>query len=214
MPTVNTLLKILVIDDDAIVRSTISLMVTRAFPVAQITLCCTLEEGIQALDSGIFDIIVLDINLGKSNGLVILRKCISEKTSMPVLVMSSSKEEDVALNAFKAGAKGYICKDQIADGSHFAEALQLLLAGKTYIGSNIADRLILDLTAAKNLALSEQENKVLISIGSGLAVKEIASQMDISEKTVRTYRLRLLEKLNLSTDNEIVRYTIQNGLVA
>lgn len=200
----------LVVDDDAIVRSAVELMISHTFPGARIAMCGDLAEGLSHLDAQ-WDLMVVDLCLGDASGLALIKACADRNISTPVLIMSSRVDKEAALPAFKAGARGFICKDNVIES--LGDAIQQILSGQRYISDELAEQLLETTVDSSAPALSAQESTLLMHIGSGRSVKESAALMGISEKTVRTYRQRLCEKLHLQSDAELIRYAIKNGMV-
>jgi DNA-binding NarL/FixJ family response regulator len=124
-------------------------------------------------------------------------------------------EEQYALRAYKAGAAGYITKD--SPRAELARAIAKVIAGRRYVSSAFAERLVVDLDAdtdrPPHQTLSDREFEVMRLIGSGKTVGDIARILSLSDKTVSTYRARILEKLQLTTTGELIRYVVENRLV-
>lgn len=134
---------------------------------------------------------------------------------MPILVVSSQAEEDYALRALKSGAAGYVSKQSAADV--LVSAVERVLAGRRFISPALAERLAGaisgDAPVTSHDSLSNRELQVLQLIASGQTIKEISSDLALSEKTVATYRSRISEKMGLSTNVDLTRYAMQHGLV-
>jgi len=136
------------------------------------------------------------------------------KPATPVLILSMSPEEDYALRALKLGAAGYLTKQSASD--ELITAIRKALAGGKYVTASLAEKLASALSGESpgtpHEALSNRELQVLRLIAAGKTLKEIASELSLSEKTIGTYRARLAEKLRLSTNVELTRYALQNRL--
>jgi DNA-binding NarL/FixJ family response regulator len=138
-----------------------------------------------------------------------------QKLTAPILVLSTHSEQESSLPALQAGANGFITKERAASKQFLTEALQAVLCGGTYVSQGLTDGMESQRSGIGGTAdlLSEQEKRVLYFLAEGHPVKAIAGLMKISEKTVRTYRSRLLEKLNLKSDPDLIRYAIENKLL-
>src|SRR5262249_20256054 len=149
------------------------------------------------------------------SGLDLLRDLRERRFKLPVLVLSMHSEEQYAHRAFKAGASGYVSK--ASPGEELVRAIERVMAGGKYVNAATAERLAQELAMGSKSppheALSDREFEVLRQLGSGMSVREIADLLKLSDKTVSTYRTRILEKLRMKTNAEIIRYAIRNNLV-
>jgi two-component system invasion response regulator UvrY len=165
-----------------------------------------LEKAVQ-LDP---DIIVLDINMPGQNGLETLRELKTIRPKLPVLILSMLPEEYYALTALRSGASGYLVKDSAS--SELATAIKKVIHGRRYMSPAIAD-LLSGQTNEKEVdghgRLSPREYQVMYGIASGKPLKEIAEDLSCSPKTVTTYRQRILQKLNMKTNTDLIRYGIK-----
>jgi len=206
------MLKILTIDDHEVVRRGIKDMFTEdsaTFGEAR--------SGAEALDmvrKQPWDIAVLDISLGGRSGLEVLAELKQLRPRMPVLILSMHAEDQYAVRAFKAGASGYINK--ASSGEELRRAILKIIKGGQYVGSSLAEKIVLQLSQPGKVpheSLSNREFEVLCSIASGKTVTEIASTLSLSNKTISTYRRRILDKMDMRTNAELTHYAIRNGLV-
>ena len=162
-----------------------------------------------------WDIAVLDISLGGRSGLEVLTEIKQLRPRMPVLILSMHAEEQYAVRAFKTGASGYINK--ASSGEELRQAILKIVKGGQYVGPALAEKMVLQLSQpakAPHESLSNRELEVLCSIASGKTVKEIALNLSLSEKTISTYRRRILDKMDMRTNAELTHYAIRNGLVS
>ena len=207
------MLKILTIDDHEVVRRGLKEM----FPEESATFgeACSGAEALALARKQSWDIAVLDISLGDGrNGLEVLSELKQLRPRMPVLILSMHAEEQYAVRAFKAGASGYINK--ASSGEELREAILKIVKGGQYVGPALAEKIVLQLAQPGKVlheTLSNRELEVLCSIASGRTVKEIASNLSLSEKTISTYRRRILDKMDMRTNAELTHYAIRNGLV-
>jgi two-component system, NarL family, invasion response regulator UvrY len=158
---------------------------------------------------------VLDLSLGDASGLEVLKELKQVRPKLPVLILSMHSEEQYARRAFKAGAAGYITKD--SPRAELVEAISRVIEGRRYVSSALAETLAADLERgdyrAPHESLSDREFEVMCLISSGKTLSEIADLLSLSEKTISTYRARVLEKMGMKTSAEIIHYAIQNKLV-
>lgn len=206
------MLKILTIDDHEVVRRGIKDMFTKesaTFGEAR--------SGAEALDlvrKQPWDIAVLDISLGGRSGLEVLSELKQLRPRMPVLILSMHAEEQYAVRAFKAGASGYINK--ASSGEELRKAILKIIKGGQYVGPALAEKIVVQLSQPGKVpheSLSNREFEVLCSIASGQTVKEIAAKLSLSDKTISTYRRRILDKMDMRTNAELTHYAIRNKLV-
>jgi len=161
-----------------------------------------------------WDVVILDISLGGRNGLEVLSDIKQLKPTLPVLILSMHAEEQYAVRAFKAGASGYVNK--ASPGEELRRAILKIVKGGQYVGPSFAEKIVLQLSRPEQLpheSLSDRELEVLLSIASGKTVGEIAQQLSLSDKTISTYRRRILDKMDMRTNAELTHYAIRNGLV-
>jgi two-component system invasion response regulator UvrY len=161
-----------------------------------------------------WDLAVLDIALGDRSGLELLKELKQTRSKLPILILSMHSEEQYARRAFQAGAAGYITKD--SPGAELVKAVHKVMEGGRYVNSATAERLAQELEKGLDrpghYSLSDREFEVLRLIASGKTVGEIASLLELSDKTVSTYRARILEKMGMKTNAEIIHYAIRNNL--
>lgn len=208
-------MKFLIVDDHAIVRRGIHELLAEEFPEAHFDERATGEEAIEASGSGAYDVVVLDISLPGRGGLDALKAIRADKPQLPVIVLSQHTEEEYAIRAFRAGARAYLTKRSAPED--LVRAVKTVVDGGTYVTASVAAHLVTSLEVERGKppheALSDRELQVLRMIAGGRAVKEIASELSLSEKTVSTYRARVLEKLEMKSNAELMRYALRVGLV-
>ena len=162
-----------------------------------------------------WDLVLLDINMEGRSGLDALADIRAIRPKMPVLILSMYPEEDFAVRALKAGASGYISKRLASE--ELVNAVKKVFSGGRYITQAVADQLAAAMAREDehdpHQILSNREFQILQMIASGKSLKEIASELGISVKTVGTYHGRLLSKMKMSTDIELTRYALRNKLV-
>ena len=175
----------------------------------------TAAESLTLISQQHWDIVVLDISLGRSSGLELLHAIQNVRPRLPVLVLSMHGEEQYARRAFQAGASGYIMKN--SPSAELAAAINKVAGGGRYVSAKLAEALVAHLDPKANLLpherLSQREFEVLRLLASGHVVSDIADMLSLSDKTVSTYRSRILEKLHLKTTAELVRYALDHSLI-
>ena len=208
------MIKVLIADDHAIVRKGLRQVVKEQAAYMEVDEAEDGQEVLEKIHAGHWDVLVLDISMPKRNGLDILQEIRHSKPNLPVLILSVHPEEQYAVRVLKAGASGYMSKDCAPD--ELVRAIEKVVAGGKYVSATLAEKLAFDLSGQNGKLphemLSDREYSVLLMIGVGKAVGEIASELALSVKTVSTYRARILEKLNLKSNAELIRYVIDNNL--
>ena len=209
------MMRILLVDDHEIVRRGLKQLLAEEFPKAVFGEANRLPQARELIAQKDWNLVVLDINLPGGSGLDLLTEVRRLRPQAAVLMLSSYPEEEFAVRAFKLGAAGYLTKASVAD--EMLLAVKKVLAGGKYVSASLAEKLATALggaqTAAPHEALSPRELEVLRLLATGRTVKEIAAGFSLSEKTISTYRTRIVEKLKLSTNVELARYAMQHGLV-
>ena len=206
------MLRILTVDDHEVVRRGLKEM----FPESSATFgeARSGAEALALVREQPWDVVILDISLGGRNGLEVLGDIKQLKPTLPVLILSMHAEEQYAVRAFKAGASGYVNK--ASPGEELRRAILKIVKGGQYVGPSLAEKIVLQLARPEQLpheSLSDRELEVLLAIASGKTVGEIAQQLSLSDKTISTYRRRILDKMDMKTSAELTHYAIRNGLV-
>jgi two-component system invasion response regulator UvrY len=207
--------KILLIDDHAIVREGFRRLLSDMYEDLVCGEAGNAPDALALVRRSPWDLIVLDISLPRRSGLELLKEIRKMRPRVPVLVMTMYAEDQYALRSFRAGAQGYITKNSATE--ELIKAVQKLLEGGRYVSPALAEHLATTLTseAGRPLheALSDRELQVLRMLASGMSVKEIGFELNLSEKTISTYRTRVLEKMNMRTAAQLMRYAIRTDLV-
>jgi two-component system, NarL family, invasion response regulator UvrY len=206
---------VLIADDHAMLRTGLRHYLEQDSSITAIGEAATGADTLQQLRDGQWDLVILDINMPDRSGIDILRHIRAGHPETRVLVMSGFSEKQYAINVLRAGAAGYLAKDQAPE--EFMRAVHAVLAGRRFVSARLSEMLItaLDEPADKPLhaALSEREFQILCKLAVGRSVSEIAQELFISVKTVSTYRARVLEKMHLDTNADLTAYALRNGLV-
>lgn len=162
-----------------------------------------------------WDAVVLDITMPDKGGLEVLQELRRERPKLPVLILSAHPEDQLALRFLKAGAAGYLTKDKAPEV--LLNALRKVVQGGKYISESMAEKVVFQLasetTTHLHETLSNREYQVMRRIAAGKAIKQIAKELFLSVRTVSTYRARVLEKMNMKNNAELIRYALQNKLV-
>jgi DNA-binding NarL/FixJ family response regulator len=209
------MLRILIADDHAVVRQGLKQILQETHEMVVAGEALTGDEVLEKVRNESWDVVVLDISMPGRTGLEILKDLKHERPSLPVLVLSMYSEDQFALRVLKAGAAGYLTKESAPD--ELVKAIRKIVSGANYVSPFLAEKLAVEIeTDSSKLpheSLSDREFQVLRLLAEGKAVKEIAADLSLSVKTISTYRSRILLKMNLSTNAELIRYAIQNRLI-
>jgi two-component system, NarL family, invasion response regulator UvrY len=208
--------RVLIADDHAVVRNGVKKIFEEQPEETTFGEAGTALEVLKLVRGENWDLVVLDISLGGGrNGLDALKRMREIRPRLRVLILTMHTEEQYARRAFKAGAAGYITKD--SSRAELLKAINKVIEGGNYVSPALAEKLIVDLQRGTDLApheaLSDREFEVLRLIASGKTVREVADLLSLSDKTISTYRARLLEKMGMKTNAELTHYAIRNELV-
>ncbi|MGC9336368.1 MAG: response regulator [Anaerolineae bacterium] len=209
------MIRVLVADDHAVVRQGLKQILGDTPEMLVAGEAATGQEVLDRVRAETWDVIVLDISMPDRSGLDILKQLRSERPKLPVLVLSMYSEDQYARRVLSAGASGYLTKDSAPD--ELVKAIRKVVSGGRYVSAFLAEKLAFEIGADSNKlpheTLSDREFQVLRLIAAGNSVTEIAAELYLSPKTVSTYRARLLQKMNLGTNAELIHYAIQNHLI-
>lgn len=208
-------MKILIVDDHSLVRRGIKQVLEEEPEITVLHEAQDAGEALKCIREDNWDLVILDISLPDRNGLEVLEELKHIKPDLPVLILSVYSEEQYAIRAIRTGATGYINK-RGAPGE-LVNAVRKIKEGGKYITPAVAEKLASSIQTGheKQLheTLSNREFQVLCMIAAGKKVKQISRDLFISERTVRTYRTRILEKMRMKTNIELARYALKNHLV-
>ena len=209
------MITVLIADDHAVVRQGLKQIIADQKDMVVGGEAKNGHEVIELLRQKEWDVVVLDITMPGRSGLDILKDIKSERPELPVLMLSMHPEDQYALRALRAGAAGYLTKESAPE--ELVVAIRRILRGKKYITESVADAMVDDIKGAVDKEphdkLSDREFQVLTMIGSGKSLSDIAEELSLSVKTVSTYRTRLLEKMHLKNNAELVHYAVSRKLV-
>jgi len=209
------MIKVLIADDHPIVRQGLRQILSGVPDMEVAGEAANAQETLKQVRVGGWDVLVLDITMPDRSGFDILKELKHEQPDLPVLVLSIHAEEQFAVRVLKAGASGYLTKENAP--AELIKAIRKVVSGGKYISRSLAETLAIGLDTAseqpRHAALSDREFQVMQMMASGKTLAEIAEDLSLSTKTVSTYRTRLLEKMNLKTNAEIIRYALENELI-
>jgi DNA-binding NarL/FixJ family response regulator len=208
-------IRVLLVDDHVVVRNGVRLMLSSEDDIAITGEASSSQEALRLLQEQEFDVALLDIAMPGRNGLELQRLMRSAKKHPAILFLSTYAEEVYAMRALKLGAAGYLTKDSPAP--LLIAAVRKAAAGGKYLSPALAEKIAVTLGGQHGAAheeLSDRELEVLKLIAGGKSLVKIAETLHLSPNTVTTYRSRVLQKLGVSSNAELTRYAIENGLLA
>ena len=208
------MINILIVDDHLIVREGLKRIINETPDIKTAAEASSGQEAMDLIYKNKYDLILLDISMPKQNGLQTLKLIKKHDKTIPVLMLSMHSEEQYAMRSIKAGASGYITKDTAS--SQLVTAIRKINDGRKFISTEVAELLATDLyhddEKDPHENLSDREFEILKMIAHGRTVKSIAEELSISPKTVSTYRSRILEKLDIKNNADIIHYVIDYKL--
>lgn len=209
------MIKVLIADDHAIVRDGLKQIFKETLDIVVTGEAADGTEVIKKITKEAYDIVVLDISMPGSGGLDVLKYIKLYHPDLPVLVLSMYSEDQYAIRVLKAGAAGYLTKESASE--QLISAVRKISEGRKYISPELAEKLADSLYVSRHKAghetLSDREFQVLRLIGSGMTVGEIAEKLSLSVKTISTNRARILAKMGMKNNAELICYAIRHGLV-
>jgi two-component system, NarL family, invasion response regulator UvrY len=209
-------MRFLLIDDHKIIRDGLKQILLVHFPSANFDECSGAEEVMGKINHSIYDIVICDLSMPGRSGLDVVKQVKALAPDLPVLILSMHPEEHYALRALKAGAWGYLNK---SDGAEvLIPAIQRVLQGRKYISSYLAEQLADNLGKEQgdvplHEGLSTREFDVFKLLVEGKSISEISQQLSLGMSTVSTHRARILIKMDMKSNAELVKYALQNNLI-
>ncbi|MCL4177766.1 MAG: response regulator transcription factor [Verrucomicrobia bacterium] len=207
--------RILVVDDHPLFRDAVKATLQRGLPGAVCAEAQSAEEALPLIQREAWDLVLMDVSMPGRSGLDILQDVRAARPRMPVLIVSGNCHSELALRVLRHGAAGFLTKTSAAQ--ELLTAVAKVLQGGRYVSPDLAGEIALALGTGTDTgpleSLSNREREVLRLIAAAKAPKEIAATLHLSAKTVSTYRTRILQKLNLQTTAQLMRFAILHGLV-
>lgn len=207
------MISLLIADDHPVVREGLKRIVVECTDIRVAAEAQNSAEVLEKIKFETIDVVLLDISMPGDGFLQTLQNIRSISPRTKVLVLSIHGEDQYGVRALKAGASGYLTKDRSTH--ELAEAIRCVYCGKQYMSASLGEKLF-DREAAgspKHLVLSNREFEVMGLLTSGCSISSIADKLQLSPKTVSTYRTRILEKMKFSSNAELVRYAVEHELV-
>jgi two-component system, NarL family, invasion response regulator UvrY len=206
--------RIFIVDDHVLIREGLKKILSTESDLSIVGEALSGNEALEKLDTCKCDVLILDISLPDKSGLEVLKEVKARHPKIQVIILSIYPEERYAIRALIDGAVGYVTKNSAAD--ELILAIRTVMAGKKFVSPTLTqeldDHIQTDQTKPSHEKLSDREFQVLLLIGSGQTVSQIADKLNLSVSTVNTYRTHILEKMNLKTNVELVRYVFENHL--
>ena len=207
-------MRILCVDDHAIFRHGVKQILLQYDRQMKIGEAATAEAAMQLARESRWDVVVLDLSLPDRSGFQVLSTLKHEQPERPVIVLSMHGEDEYAMRALRNGASGYVTKESAPE--ELIAAIQRVTRGGRYMTPALAEKIAFAMASppaqAPHHVLSEREREVLQLIGAGKSLKEIAAMLSLSVKSVATYRARVLEKMTMSTNADLIRYVVEHDL--
>jgi two-component system, NarL family, invasion response regulator UvrY len=208
-------MRILVTDDHPIFRSGLKETLLKESDVDFVGEADTGQKALELARKQRWDVVILDITMPGKGGFEVLQELRRDLPKLPVLILSAHPEDQLALRLLKAGAAGYLTKDKAPQVLLFA--IRKVLRGEKYVSELLGEKTVLELvsetTKPLHENLSEREYQVMCRLASGKTIRAIGKELFLSVRTVSTYRARVLDKLNMKTNAELIRYALLNNLI-
>jgi DNA-binding NarL/FixJ family response regulator len=209
------MINVLIADDHSIVRTGLKQIISELPDVKVTGEAGDGHEVLEQVRTHEYHLVLLDISMPGMSGLDVLKQIRIERPGLPVLILTMYPEEQFAVRMLRAGASGYITKESAAN--ELIRAIRKVLSGGRYISESLAERLVdvfgPDGEQPLHELLSDREHQVMRLIAEGKPMGEIAEDLSLSVKTVSTYRARILEKLGLKSNSDIIRYALKHSIV-
>jgi two-component system, NarL family, invasion response regulator UvrY len=208
------MINVIIADDHPVVRAGIKQILLEAGDVLAVAETGSGEELIREVRSHDFDAVLLDVTMPGIGGLETLKRIKALKPELPVLMLSVHSEDQFALRTMKAGAAGYLTKESAP--AELVKALRQVVGGRKYLSPGFSEKLATELHQDFNHLpherLSDREMQVLCMMAAGKTASGIAAALNLSVKTVSTYRARIIEKTGMATNAELIAYAVKNNI--
>ena len=209
------MIRVVLADDHTIVRDGLKHLLRAAGDIEVVGEARNGNEALERVRAAAFDVLLMDMSMPGKSGIELIRQVHVEKPKLRILVLSMHEEHQYAVRAIRAGAAGYLTKESAT--LQLVEAIRKVAAGGAFISAEVAQQLALgampDAQGPLHAKLSDREYQILLLIAEGNSISEIAEQLFLSVKTVSTHKSNILQKMNMSTQGDLIRYAITNNLV-
>jgi len=209
------MIRVLVADDHTIMREGLKQLLVAAGDLDVVGEARDGHDVLQQVRALDFDVLLLDMSMPGKSGMDLIKQVKSEKPRLRILVLSMHQEHQYAVRAIKAGASGYLTKESAS--TLLVSAIRKVAGGGAFISAEVAEQLALGAMphsdGPPHGTLSDREYQIFLLLASGKTVTEIATQLNLSDKTVSTHKARLLEKLNIGNLTELVHYALRHRLI-
>jgi len=208
------MIKVLIGDDHAIMRAGLRQILTATADMVVAGEATHGQSVLEQLNLLECHVILLDMSMPGLSGLDLIRRLRIDRPKLPILVLSMHNEGQIVTRALRAGASGYVTKD--SDPNVLLTAIRKVAQGGKFIDPALVDSVVLDISDVKmneNRQLTDREFQVLQMIAAGHTINKIAESLYLSTKTVSTHKIRLMRKLGIDNNADLIRYAIQHGLV-
>lgn len=209
------MIRIAIADDHAMVRCGLKQIFATTPDIEVTGETASGDEVLPLLRLTPVDLLLLDMTMPGLSGVELIHRVHQEQPQLPLLILSMHREAQVVARALKAGASGYVTKD--SEPEVLLQAIRKIVAGGKYIDPDLVDAMVFDAGSGDSLpheALSERELQILEMIAAGLSLSEIAGQLYLSPKTISTHKMRLMQKLGIDSNADLIRYAARHGLVS
>jgi DNA-binding NarL/FixJ family response regulator len=209
------MIRVLLVDDHAILRAGLKEIMMRELEPITWGEAQDAQQAMAQILAHDWDLVILDITLPGRSGLDVLRELRQTRPKVPLLILSALPEDQFGKRVLKAGAAGYLTKESAPE--ELVKAVRKVLSGGRYVSPALAEKLALDLGGKGGEYLHERlsgrELEVLRMIASGMTITQIAEMLHLAVTTIGTHRARILEKMDMTTTAELIRYAVRNNLV-
>ena len=208
-------IKVLIADDHDIVRQGINTIISDTSDISVVGEAENGDEVLKKIRELDVDVVIMDYDMPNRNGLDTLIELKAMNPKLPVIILSMFSEDHYGVRFLKAGASGYLGKSNVTQ--QLVEAIRRVVSGHKYISPNLADKLVLELNkdpeGPLHEKLTDREFQVFHCIASGKRLKAIAEELHLSINTISTYRSRILEKMEMNSNSDLIHYAIKNTLI-
>ena len=209
------MIRILVADDHTIMREGLKQLLANEADFVVVAEAADGHEVLKLVRASDFDVVLLDMSMPGKSGIELIKQVKTEKPRLRLLVLSMHQENQYAVRAIKAGASGYLTKDSAP--TQLVSAIRKVAAGGAFITADVAEQLALgampNVAGLPHTALSDREYEVFQLLVSGVSVSDIADRLNVSVKTVSTHKSRLMEKMGIGNQAELIRYALRHRLI-